>query len=77
MPPGIALLLALLAVLTAWMAGRALGARSGWLLHAAVYAVVVVATLGIILDLDYPRMGLIRVEYADAGLRDVLAGLRN
>lgn len=77
MPPGIAFLLALLAVLTAWMAGRALGSRTGWVLHAAVYAIVVVATLGIILDLDYPRMGLIRVDYADAGLREVVAGLRN
>lgn len=76
-PPGIALLLSLLSVLTAWMAGRALGTRPGWLAHATLYAVVVVATLGIILDLDYPRLGLIRVDYADAGLRDVVAGLRN
>jgi hypothetical protein len=70
------LILALLlgvALLSALVAGDAI-ARRGWriLLHGAAYAAVVAVTVYVILDLDSPRTGLIRVDQADA----VLEGLQ-
>ena len=40
------------------------------------FALIVTLTIFVILDLDYPRVGLIRLDYADQALIDVLAGMR-
>jgi len=40
------------------------------------FALVVTLAIFVILDLDYPRVGLIRLDYADQALIDVLAGMR-
>ena len=45
-------------------------------LHVATFAVVVTLTIYIIFDLDYPRFGLIRLDFADKGLIDLLAGMK-
>lgn len=70
-----ALILGLLlgvAVLSALLAGYAMskqGKRS--LLHMALYAAAVSLTTYVILDLDNPRSGLIRLDAADAILRNL------
>lgn len=49
-------------------------------LHVGVYvvtfAVVMTLTVYIIFDLDYPRFGLIQLEFADKALFDVMAGMK-
>ncbi|HXC17884.1 MAG TPA: hypothetical protein VNV60_10630 [Holophagaceae bacterium] len=52
------------------------GARTrGWL-HIVGYAVVMVGALYIIMDFEYPRLGIIRVDAVDQVLVDLRAGLR-
>jgi MFS family permease len=45
-------------------------------LHLAAFAVVVTLTIYVIFDLDYPRFGLIQLDFADQGLIDLLAGMK-
>lgn len=76
-PPSIVyfLVLALMliaGVLAGWaMSGRA---RSG--LHIATFAAVMALTFYVIIDLEFPRLGLLRVDDFDAVLRDAGAALR-
>ena len=46
------------------------------LLHTIGFAVVFTVTMYVILDLDHPRVGLIRLDYADQALTDALAGMK-
>lgn len=48
----------------------------GVLLHTFCFAFVVTATMYVIFDLDHPRVGLIRLDYVDQALFDVLAGMK-
>jgi MFS family permease len=45
-------------------------------LHIVAFAVVVTLTIYVIFDLDYPRFGLIQLDFADQGLIDLLAGMK-
>jgi hypothetical protein len=54
--------------------GMAAARRRHWL-HPIAYAVVMAVTVYVIIDLEYPRLGLIRVDAADQLLRDVRAGM--
>jgi hypothetical protein len=45
-------------------------------LHVVAFAVVVTLTIYVIFDLDYPRFGFIRLDFADQGLIDLLAGMK-
>jgi hypothetical protein len=45
-------------------------------LHTLGFALVLTATMYVILDLDHPRFGLIQLDYVDQALSDVLAGMR-
>jgi hypothetical protein len=45
-------------------------------LHVIAFAVVVTLTIYVIFDLDYPRFGIIRLDFADQGLIDFLAGMK-
>lgn len=45
-------------------------------LHIFAFAVVVTLTIYIIFDLDYPRFGLIQLDFADKALIDLLAGMK-
>jgi hypothetical protein len=45
-------------------------------LHVIAFAVVVTLTIYVIFDLDYPRFGIIRLDFADQGLIDLLAGMK-
>ena len=45
-------------------------------LHTLGFAIVLTATLYVIIDLDHPRAGLIQLDYVDQALADVLAGMK-
>jgi hypothetical protein len=45
-------------------------------LHIYAFAVIVTLTIYVIFDLDYPRFGLIRLDFADQALIDILAGMK-
>ena len=45
-------------------------------LYLLAFAIVMTATIYVIFDLDYPRFGLIRLDFADQGLLDLLAGMK-
>ncbi len=44
-------------------------------LHVSTFLVVVTLTIYLIFDLDYPRFGLIQLDFADQALIDLLAGM--
>jgi hypothetical protein len=44
--------------------------------HSVAFALVLTATVYIIFDLDYPRFGLIQIDFADQAFRDLLAGMK-
>jgi hypothetical protein len=45
-------------------------------LHVVAFAIVVTLTIYVIFDLDYPRFGFIRLDFADQGLIDLLAEMK-
>ncbi len=45
-------------------------------LHLLAFALVMTTTIYIIIDLDYPRHGIIQLDFADKALVDVLAGMK-
>lgn len=45
-------------------------------LHVFTFAVVVTLTIYVIFDLDYPRFGLIQLDFADKALIDLVAGMK-
>jgi hypothetical protein len=49
--------------------------RFAWT-HSAVFALVIAATVYVILDLEFPRLGLVRVDDFDRFLVDVLEGMK-
>jgi hypothetical protein len=72
-PPGIVfVLLVALALAGALLAGFAMAEGKGrsWV-HMLAFAAVLATTVWITIDLEYPRLGLIRVDAADAVLVDL------
>ncbi len=64
--------LGLLVLATSLLAGYGMaGSKQRSWMHMAVYALIMAATLYVILDLEYPRFGLIRIDSADQVLVDV------
>ena len=76
-PPKIVyVMLGLLAFIAALLGGHELGAaKTRHLMHTVVYALVLATTSYIILDLEYPRLGNIRIESADHVLVDLRASM--
>lgn len=70
-------MLCTLALVSAVLAGYGSWAaqRRHWL-HAGFFCLMVSGTVYVILDIEYPRAGLIRVDAADQLLRDLLADMR-
>ena len=70
--------LAVLALFCCLLAGYGLAGENplGSALRMVGFALVVTLTIFVIIDLDYPRVGLIQLDYADQALIDVLAGMR-
>lgn len=60
-----------LALLSSLLAGRATAAHGGRpVLHAVVYALAMTAAVYVIVDMEFPRFGLIRVDAFDSLLLD-------
>ena len=78
-PPIIILgMLIALTLLSALVAGYGMAeARRRHWLHPVVYALAMSVTLFVILDLEYPRLGVIRVDAADQLLLDVRAAMKD
>jgi hypothetical protein len=45
-------------------------------LHLLAFALMMTVTIYVIFDLDYPRFGLIRLDFADQALLDVLSSMK-
>ena len=69
LPPLIFALLICVALLSGLLAGYAMAERKrrSWL-HVLVYAAVVAVTVYAVLDLEFPRLGLIRLDSADQAM---------
>ncbi len=64
--------LGLLVLATSLLAGYGMaGSKHRSWMHMMVYALIMASTLYVILDLEYPRFGLIRIDAADQLLIDV------
>jgi hypothetical protein len=76
-PPVIFVLLFGLGLGCALLAGYGLGGAGGrsWL-HMIAFAAVIAAAVYVILDLEYPRLGLIRVESADRVLLELRESMK-
>ena len=67
-----------LAAVCAMLTGNGLARkkRAGLSLHTLGFALVLAATIYLIFDLDYPRAGLIQLDYADQALADLLKTMK-
>lgn len=76
-PPRIILgMLIVLTLVSALIAGHGMiGARRRHWLHPVAYALVLSVTIYVIFDIEYPRLGLIRVDASDQLLLDVRASM--
>ena len=70
-------MLFILALLCAWLIGygSAGAERLNWM-HVIGYATMVTLTIYVIIDLDYPRYGLIRLDFAQEPLEEVSRSMR-
>ena len=46
------------------------------MLHAITCALITTSTVYVIMDLDYPRFGLIQLDFADQSLLDLMAVMK-
>ena len=70
-------MLGVLALVCSLLAGYAMaGSKSRSIVHSVGFAVVLTLTVYVILDLEFPRIGLIRVDATDKVLRDVRQSMR-
>jgi hypothetical protein len=65
-----------LALVAAVLAGYGMSASRSSRLHPVAFALVLTATVYVILDLEYPRVGLIRIDAADQLLVEVRERMR-
>ena len=71
-PPIVYILMALLGVVSALLMGYATSAnRDRSVLHTWVFAVILSLTFYVIIDLEFPRLGIIRVDAADQVMVDL------
>jgi len=75
-PAIILIMLALLMLACSLLAGfgMAVGTARSWL-HIVCFAAVLTIAFYVILDLEYPRVGLIRIDWMDRVLEDVRRGM--
>ena len=75
-PTVIFAMLVLLALTSSLLAGIAMGggARRSWM-HAVGFAAVMAISFYVILDIEFPRLGLIRVDAVDRVLVEVREGM--
>jgi hypothetical protein len=77
-PPIILVALVVLTLISALLIGYALAGGKPFAtnLHMIGFALMMTVTIYVILDLDHPRVGLIRLDYVDQALADVRAGMK-
>jgi hypothetical protein len=77
-PPVILIALGVLTLVCSLLVGYSLagGRRLGVTLHALAFAAILTVTIYVILDLDHPRAGLIRLDYVDRAMSEVLSGMK-
>jgi hypothetical protein len=77
-PAAIIGLLLLVALCVAVLAGHAMAVRRKGrsTVHAVIFAVVVATTLYVMIDLEFPRYGLVRNDDADRAMHDTRAGMK-
>lgn len=77
-PTLIMILLTILGLVCSLLAGYDSPGRGTSLigLHQVAFAVMMTATIYMVFDLDYPRFGVMRIDFADQALVDVLAGMK-
>ena len=77
-PGAIVSLLILLALACSFLAGYGLAGakRMSLRLHMVGFAFVLTAVIYIVLDYDHPRVGLIRVDFADEALASAVAAMK-
>jgi hypothetical protein len=76
-PPIIFVLLGAITLVAGLLAGYGMaGGKGRNLLHMLVYATVMAGAVYVIMDLEYPRGGLIRIDAADQTLVDVRDGTK-
>jgi len=70
-------MLLVMALVSAVLVGYQMAAfeKRSWL-HIVLFIISITLTCYVILDIEYPRMGLIRVDAVDSVLRDVREGMR-
>ena len=76
-PVVVFLMLGTLALMSALLAGHGMasaGQRS-WV-HVLGFAIIIAATVYVIVDMEYPRFGMIRVDAADQVLRDLRQSMK-
>jgi hypothetical protein len=61
---------------SALLAGYAIVSKSRSWLHILCFAFVIAVTVFVILDLEYPRLGLVRVDAFDQALVDLRNGMK-
>lgn len=76
-PPMIFGLLGVLSLVCALLAGFGMAGGTGrnWV-HIVAFAIVLTLTVYVIVDMEYPRMGFIRVDSFDQALMDVRANMK-
>jgi hypothetical protein len=76
-PPIIFVLLATLALVCSLLAGfgMAEGRTRSWI-HVAAFAIVLTITVYVIIDMEYPRVGFIRIDKFDQALMEVRASMK-
>jgi hypothetical protein len=77
-PGAILATLVILAFICSLLAGYGLAGARPWshFLHKAGFALVVTGIIYVVIDYDYPRFGLIRIDFADQALEATIAGMK-
>ncbi|HTM64506.1 MAG TPA: DUF4239 domain-containing protein [Gammaproteobacteria bacterium] len=71
-PLAIFLLLIIVVILSAFLTGYGMEGRRGWgALHIIAFAIITAITIYVIIDLEYPRLGVIQEGSFDVMLQDV------
>ncbi len=77
-PPIILLALVVLTLICSLLVGYGLAGGKAFAtnLHMLGFALMMTVTIYVILDLDHPRVGLIRLDYVDQAFKDLRAGMK-
>ena len=75
-PTIIFIMLGVLSLFSALLAGYGMSCRGRSWLHVITYAAIISITLFVIMDLEYPRRGLIRVDSADRVLIELKQSMK-